>query len=743
MKYINNKIIAFALVTTAAVSCTDKYDCNLQVEKPEEVVNSEYLNTFDVLKSYIGSGSTFELAANIPANLFLKKDIAYSTLLTNFNAVDVNGSFTPLNTLKVDGTYNFGGMQSVADLAAEAGITLYGGALCSNQGQRAAYYNKLIEPIDIPVETEVGKTKLFNFDDDAIGKTYPMTGNSSATVENDPAGESGHVLHVGTNDVKANDSYAKLHVVLPNGRVLGDYVRLNIDLRHVNTDGIWGAGMQVLINGTKFGLGINADGLGASNNNWKRGIVIKLNDATAPGFVMPEDMKGLTEFDLSVGSQSGAAQYFLDNISMDYEVSGKGNTVINFEADPINATYPMTGGGTATVVKDPAAESGNALFINQAAWSFPKFTVKLKEGMTLGDYTGMTMDMRLIKGMYGGGMSVMINGQTFSLGRNAASYGFQENDTWKRGGILVTFAKEGTYTSSGEAIPAGTIEIPDAMKNLNEIDFSIGSSSSNWTAYIDNLKFMWEAQPKRIEKTPEEKKELFTKEMEKWIGGMVYAGVNEVNSVRTWNIISEPLDDTTDESTFNWGEYLGEADYARTAVKIARDTVRSAGIELELFVSQTVNQFDEMGKVADELIALVNLWEADNKTQIDGYNILLHAIYSQNVTDQEGNEKIVTELFEKLATSGKPVRVSDLSMMVQDVDRNFIVANKLTWEQRAAVADYMSFIMKEYRRLIPADKQFGISISGMSESSSGNSVCPWTSGYNRNGMYEGIVEGLK
>ena len=151
MKYINNKIIALALIITAAISCTDDYKCQHVWEKPEEVVNSEYLNSLDLLKSYINNGSPFKLAANMSASMLMQKDIAYSTLLANFNAVDVNGSFTPLSALKVDGTYDFGGMQSVTDLAAGAGITLYGGSLCSNQEQRAAYYNKLIEPIDIPV----------------------------------------------------------------------------------------------------------------------------------------------------------------------------------------------------------------------------------------------------------------------------------------------------------------------------------------------------------------------------------------------------------------------------------------------------------------------------------------------------------------------------------------------------------------------------------------------------------------
>ena len=365
------------------------------------------------------------------------------------------------------------------------------------------------------------------------------------------------------------------------------------------------------------------------------------------------------------------------------------------------------------------------------------------EGKTLGDYTGMSMDMRLLKGMYGYGMYVKINGQLLNLNQNAAAYGYAENDTWKRDGVFVTFVKEGTYTALGEAVPATTIEIPNAMKDLNEITFAIGSSSGNWTAYIDNLIFTWEAKPQHIEKTPEEKKEIFTKEMEKWIGGMVYAGVNETKSVKAWNIIGNPLDKTVNDNTFNWGEYLGEVDYARTAVKIARDTVKNANVDLELFVSNTFGQYDEMGNMADELISLVNAWEEDNVTKIDGYNILLNAIYSKDVVFQEGNKTMITNLFDKLGKTGKLIRVSDLSMMVEELDGNFIAINKLTEEDRAAAASYMAFIMQEYRRLIPADKQYGISISGITETNTGYKLCPWTSDYNRNEMYEGIVDGLK
>ncbi|KAA5431765.1 hypothetical protein F2Y74_22810, partial [Bacteroides cellulosilyticus] len=79
----------------------------------------------------------------------------------------------------------------------------------------------------------------------------------------------------------------------------------------------------------------------------------------------------------------------------------------------------------------------------------------------------------------------------------------------------------------------------------------------------------------------------------------------------------------------------------------------------------------------------------------------------------------------------------------EDTEGKFIQTSKLTADERSAAANYIAFIMKEYRKTIASDKQYGISISSMTETSTGNKICPWTSGYNRNGMYEGIVEGLK
>ncbi len=758
MKYINHKLIGFVATASILASCVDKYDFEVPVEKPAEVENSEYLASFGVLKSYLGENSSFALAANLSAGEFMAQELAYSTLISNFNAVDINGSFMPADMVDdSESDYDFSDMQTIAFLAGEAGVSLYGNTLCSDQNQRKAYYESLIEPV-VTGEPEKGTTILFDFNNLALGTAYGMTNGSEAKIVEDPAGESGRVLSVGTEANPAASSWAELNVRLPEGRVLGDYVSLSFDLRHVRDLGIYGQGLKLLINGEKIGLkdgnGGNMSGSSVgAKDKWVRGVTIKLNDPAGPGCLLPDEFKGLTSFTLGIGAESSTAVYYLDNISMNYEASKSHSHTIDFEDDEIGETYPTINPDngadrdqTVSVATDPDGENGKSLYVKTDGSNkiFPKITVNLGEGITLGDCKAVSMDMRLNAGQYGSGMGMFINGAKANIGDGTSAFYYgctNGSNVWKS--VSISLVKEGTYTDAGQEIPTGVAEIPAEMADLSVFDFAIGSNSGEWDAYIDNITFIWNEKQQVIEKTPEQKKEIFMGEMEKWIGGMVYAGVNEMNSVKVWNIVGEPLDNTNGENTFRWGEYLGTEDYARTAVRIARDTVRNAGVELQLFVSQTVSQLDDMTQMADRLIALVDGWEADNASRIDGYNILLHAIYSKNASIQEANEQAITALLERLAATGKIVRISDLSMMMQDVKGNFMAAGKLKASERKEAAGYMAFIMQEYRRIVPEEQQFGISLSSMAESAEGNSICPWTSDYNRNGMYEGIVNGLK
>lgn len=737
MKYLSNRLIGFAILGATVMACTDEYDCNLQVEKPEDVVVNEYLASFDLLKSYIsrGADSPFKLTANMASTDFVAKETAYSTILNNFDGLDIGGSFMPATSAKDDNTYDLGGMQLVADAAKEAGVILFGGTLCSDQGQRAAYYDELLQPEIIPIVPEKGKTVICDFENDELGTSYEMTNGSQAVVENDPDGKTGKTLHIGTESNKANNSFPVLNVKLPEGRKLGDYINIVLDMRIVNNDGIWGQGIKVFINKQEFAVGVNASNFGCKPNEWNRGAIIKLNDSKAPGFNLPDNLKDLTEFTLAVGSQSGAAQYYLDNIVMNYEIEGGGVTTIDFEGDNVGTQYPMSNGNQSVVENNPQGE-GKVLHVGTTAspcsYSYPKFTVKFPEGRTLGDYTGISLDMYLIggKGGWGSGMRVIINGQEFNSEKGPFNFGC-EADKWGKDLIHITFLKEGATPEVGKIV------IPNTMKDLTEIDLAVGSGSGEWHAYIDNIKLHWKAADIIIPVPEEEKPKIFTKELEKWIGGVIDAGGE---TVKAWNIVGEPLDNTVNENTFDWAKYLGQEGYARKAVALARDTAK---IDLDLFVSNTIEQSDDVVGKCGQLVELVKSWEADNITKIDGYNILLHASYSQDVEVQKNNETAITGLFTKLAATGKLVRISDFSMTMVNKEGTAIPCSKLSLEDRAIAAEYYTFIIKKYLELIPADKQYGISISRLTENGNSALICPWDAKYNRTGMYVGIVDGLK
>lgn len=733
MKYINHKLIGLAVAAALFTSCVDEYECNLQVEKPEEVAGSEYLATFDVLKSYINraENSPFKFTANLNPNDFVAHEVAYSTIMNNFDGIDVGSTtYMPATAVDDQGAYNFGDMSTLADALAGTGVTAYGGTLASYQGQRASYYAEQFEPTIIPYEPEKGRTVLFNFEDDEIGTAYEMSGNSTAIVEADPDDASKKVLHVGTEAEKAAYSFPKFNVKLPEGRKLGDYVTIELDMRIVNSDGLFGTGMYVFINGQKFYIGVNAQNLGCNSNQWNRGAIIKMNNATAPGFELPDELKSLTEFELQIGSESSGAQYYLDNIIMNYEVAGTGTTVIDFESDELGKTYPMTGGSSCVVENDPTGESGKVLHVGTASSlasnSYPKFTVQLQPGRTLKDYTGIMLDMYLIdgKGKYGSGMRVVVNGVEYNSGKGPAAYGCPDN-AWGRELIYIPFGE-------------GGMPIPEGMENLTEITLAVGSGSGEWHAYIDNITLNWKMDDTIIEKTPEEKADILTADMNAWIGGMMDAGGE---AVTTWNVIGEPLSQTQDANTFNFGEYLGgDVEFARMAVAMARDT---AQVPVQLFVSQTFEQTDDMASKADQLATLVNSYEEDGETVIDGYTILLHTVYSKDASIQAANEEKITALFTRLAQENKPVRISDLSVCVENADGSLIQAGQVSTDDRIYAGKYLSFIMQQYRTLIGEQNQYGISLSGLNESSSANKLCPWTSGWNRNLFYEGVVNGLK
>lgn len=739
MKTIINTARALSLgAAFCLAACTDDYVCNLFVEEPTDAELAAELAQYDVLKTY--AAGQLPLGAAMSTSAWGNKDVAYSALVDNFTAVDVNGSFGPLALYNVTSdAYDFTPIATMADDAAAAGLDVYGGALVAATGQRKAYYESLVAPIVIPVKPEKGKTKITDFEDVELGTAYPMTGNSQAVIDTDPDGKSGHVLHVGTNATGANWSWAKVHVTLPEGRKLGDYVRINFDLKHLNNgQGQYGGGMKLLINGTQIDLGINAAGLGAGSK-WVRGAVIDLTGgATKPACTLPEDMKALTEFDLSIGSGSGSAQYVLDNLSMEYEVKAQNVFEIVGDFDTVGELAGTDSGGSSSIVADPEGKRGNVAKFTCGGIGLPKYKVKLPKGMTLGDVTGVKLDMKMLR--YSGGFQ----GPFFKF--------FDPATGAQLGGDIQVHdfphvSAEGPWEEYTETIALGNI-MPDNAKNLSEVVFEIGAISwSGHDFYVDNIQFAHASTGKVIEKTPEEMNDIFTAEMKSLVAGMIAGGVGETGAVKSWDLVTEPLAAEDGEDDFSWRKYMGDDGYARIAMRIARDTLAAIPADKQptLYVEQTLDQNDGSDIVtkASDLLNIVRSWEADGTTRFDGINIRLHAVCSKDASANAANEQAISSMLAALATSGKAVRLSDIAIAATDESGAAIALNTMKHADKLEVAAFMTAIVSAYKATIPASQQGGLVFRTLGGSDSLNTLAPWSSAWSRTEMYEGIVNGLK
>lgn len=121
------------------------------------------------------------------------------------------------------------------------------------------------------------------------------------------------MLQVGSNDAPVNQSFPKIHVDLPNGHKLGDYVSMSLDcLVH---QGQWGQGMRFIINDGQTTNTVGPAAYGCQVGKWARGVIhVSFVEGEEYYMALTDAEKELTSFDLTVGSATGAGYYYLDNI---------------------------------------------------------------------------------------------------------------------------------------------------------------------------------------------------------------------------------------------------------------------------------------------------------------------------------------------------------------------------------------------------------------------------------------------
>jgi GH35 family endo-1,4-beta-xylanase len=253
-------------------------------------------------------------------------------------------------------------------------------------------------------------------------------------------------------------------------------------------------------------------------------------------------------------------------------------------------------------------------------------------------------------------------------------------------------------------------------------------------------------------KTPAEKRELLLGAMESWIQGM-YEHLD--GRVLNYDVINEPIadnnqwrgvdgnfmgDDTTpEESTetglnlnwesdhFYWGYYIGK-DYGVKAFEYARKYAPQGS---HLFV----NEYG-LESSPNKLAALLEFVDYidQNGQYVDGIGTQMHV--STSITRAE-----VDAMFQKLAATGKLVRVTELDVQVGTTTPS---TNEL-----AEQADTYQMIIESYKENVPSAQQSGITIWSLTDNSReheywlpDDSPNIFDANYGRKHAYKGVCDGL-
>lgn len=268
-----------------------------------------------------------------------------------------------------------------------------------------------------------------------------------------------------------------------------------------------------------------------------------------------------------------------------------------------------------------------------------------------------------------------------------------------------------------------------------------------------------------IPQTAEEKKDTLTKAMDRWIKGMMEACQGKV---KAWDVVNEAISGQDKDgdgyydlqsasrgtvskedakANFYWQDYLGDIDYVRTAVRLAR---QYGPKDVKLFINDYNLESDwDNNMKLKSLIHWIQQWEADGVTKIDGIGSQMHITCYMNKQVEESKKNAIVNMLKLLAQSGKLVRISELDMCLVDENGNNVHTADVTEEQHHAMADLYKFVVSKYLEIIPVAQQWGICqwCATDSPANSGwlaNSPTGlWDLNYNRKHTYAGFADGLQ
>lgn len=683
-------------------SCVDDAILPFAVEKPTSIAQYEYLNNYDVLKSYVdrAKNPNFKLGLAASVSDFVQKGVVYEAVTTNFDEMTAGNAMKYASVVADDGTMNFSTVSNFVETAKAAGITIYGHTLGWHAQQNMTYLNGLIADKEIefdPGDMEEVQDAYFDYSTYTDYPFYVMGYTpefvDGCMVSHYP-GEWYQYFVADQIPTAVGQNY-KLTVCI-QGSAPGS---LNAQF------GNWGNLLEQTV---------------SFNEEWQEVSVEFANCPVESSFVVfqPGTFEGDVKIKWLKVTHTVAPSIGKEVPVIEHDYSD-GEPISGWGAD---LSISVVDG--ACVIENPSA-----------AQSWEK---QLCYEQTTPFENGKTYFLRLkVKGTKEG----------------AVTAGFQNPN----GGDFPAFA----VTTDWQEVKVSTTCTGD---NATRLLFNVGDYEG--TLYFDDVCLYYEEKTNVIEMTPEEKKDTLTWALQNWVKGMMEATGGYVTAWDLANETVSGADNDGDgiydlqssangdpSTNFYWTDYLGDIDYVRILESSARKYFKEYGgdpSQLKLFINDfNLESWWDGNQKAKSLVEWIKRWESDGVTKIDGIATQMHVSYILNEADQKAQEDAIVNMFKILAESGKLVKISELDMGI--VDKTFGTAIKtenVTYEQQQKMSKFYQFIISKYFEIIPVEQQYGITQWCATDSPADSGWRPgeptglWDSSYKRKPTYAGFANGL-
>lgn len=680
-------------------------------ELPLELI--EKISRYEPLKNY----TDFVLGNGIGADLYMNDPVYRKIVNENFDEVTLGYEMKHGAMVNSKGEINFSTVDAFLAETKKAGLKVFGHTLVWHSNQNASYLNSIIAATVIPGSSGTNTLDLAGLKNSSFtswARNNPGKGISIAANEGVTGTSQAIKLEAGAT---SSASY-ELQLTSPNVSIVSGH---NYELSFYIKSDMAGKG-RISFNGSLtnqypykdwYNAGTGETEAFLTTSQWKQ-VKVKLN---AGDFA-----SGSTnfQFNLDLGYLPNVT-YLIDVNTLAVVDLDAAATVTNLVANG-NFNAGITGwakynGGTDALSLAAAADAyeGNGAMkvINAVSDASNQWKTQIHADFTSTLTSGKEYTISyMIRSEATGSVRCSTSGTSAHYQGDQAT-----SPTWK----LVEWKFTGNGTETG-------------------LNFDLGGTAG--TYYIDNVLVTsgetaggGPTAPITIEKSDVEKAKLIGDAMTDWISKMM---THYKTSVFSWDVVNEPMkEDGTlrtgnegDTATdyFSWAKYLGK-DFAVTAFKLARQYGNATD---KLFIND-YNLESRIDK-CEGLIKYVEYIESQG-AKVDGIGTQMHISLT---TDKD---KIV-QMFQKLAATGKLIKVSELDVRLG--------TNAPTVAQQASQAEMYQFVVDMYKKHIPVQQQYGITLWGVSDNSKEHEFwlpdeAPnlWDANYVRKHAYKGTADGLE